>query len=95
MSRTSLTDRIKRAGYGIKLTYDIDNKPAGFVVNPFRLTPTQIKFNADNKEAIIDELIYLADKYFFEDRFYCRDCVQHCKRNIDLYSFRCDRFIGK
>lgn len=76
------------------LTYDKDNKPSGFKVTPYnRLTPTQIKFNADNKPAIIAELVYLSEKYFFEDRFYCRDCVQSCKRSDDLYAFRCDKFI--
>lgn len=76
------------------MTYGKDDKPNGFTIKPYdRLSRTQIKFNVDNKQAIIAELVYLADKYFGKDRFYCRECVQSCKSSPDDRPRRCDKFI--
>lgn len=96
MSNTPLSDRIRRAGFGLRLTYGDDNKPNGFKVTPYdKLSHSQIKFNMDNKSDIIAELVYLAEKYIDNDMFYCRECVQSCKWSIDDRPRRCDLFIKK
>ena len=96
VNNTPLTNRIRLKGFSLSLTYDKDDKPSGFKVTPYdRLSPSQIKFNVDNKQAIIAELVYLADKYFGNDLFYCKECVQSCKSSLDDRPRRCDLFIKK
>jgi len=80
----------------LRLTYGKDNKPDGFKVTPCdKLSNSQIKFNVDNKQAIIAELVYLTEKYIDNNMFYCRECAQSCKSSIDDRPRRCDLFIEK
>ena len=91
-----LPNRIKLKGFGLRLTYGKDNKPNGFKVTPYdKLSSSQIKFNVDNKNDIIAELVYLAEKYIDGDMFYCRECAQSCKSSIDDRPRGCDLFIEK
>ena len=96
MNNTPLTNRIKLKGFSLRLTYGKDNKPNGFKVTPYdKLSNSQVKFNADNKNDIIAELVYLTKKYIGNDMFYCRECVQSCKSSLDDRPRRCDLFIEK
>ena len=95
MSNTPLSDRIRRAGFELRLTYCKDNKPNGYTVKPFdKLSDAQKKFSLDNKPAIIKELVYFSEKYI-DDRHYCRECSQSCKSSLDDRPRRCDKFISR
>jgi len=92
---TPLSDRIRRAGFELRLTHGKDDKPNGYTLSPFnKLSELQKKFSLDNKLDIIKELEYLAKKNI-DDRHYCRECSQSCKSFLDDRPRRCDKFISR